>query len=61
MTDLTLAQESIDRGVLVVPFGPPLKTKGVYAMYLQASAASHPARSQIMQWFAEQAGRALPS
>lgn len=56
MTDMTLAQESIDRGVLVVPFGSPLKTKGVYSMYLQPSAALHPARAQIMQWFAQQAG-----
>ncbi|RJG13901.1 LysR family transcriptional regulator [Pseudomonas cavernicola] len=56
MTDMTLAQESIDRGVLVVPFGSPLKTKGVYSMYLQPSAALHPARSQIMQWFAQQTG-----
>ncbi len=30
MTDLTLAQESLDRGVLVVPFGQPLKTRGIY-------------------------------
>lgn len=55
MTDMTLAEESIERGVLVIPFGrSPLKTKGIYSMYLQASAASHPACSRIMQWFAEQ-------
>ncbi|MNT59698.1 DNA-binding transcriptional activator GcvA [compost metagenome] len=56
VTDMTLARESIDRGILVVPFGAPLKTRGVYAMYLQPSAAFHPARAQIMHWFAEQAG-----
>lgn len=56
MTDMILAQESIERGVLVVPFGQPLTTGGVYCMYLQPSAAAHPARARIMQWFAQQAG-----
>ncbi|KAF2394205.1 LysR family transcriptional regulator [Pseudomonas frederiksbergensis] len=55
MTDLTLAQESLDRGVLVVPFGQPLKTRGIYSLCPQPSAASHPACAVIMQWFAEQA------
>lgn len=32
MTYLTLAGESIERGVLVVPFGKPLKTQGIYAL-----------------------------
>lgn len=54
MTDMVLAQESIARGVLVVPFGQPLKTRGVYSMHLQPSAAAHPALTRIMQWFAEQ-------
>lgn len=57
MTDLTLAQESLDRGVLVVPFGQPLKTQGIYSLCPQPSAASHPACGVIMQWFAEQAQR----
>ncbi|QVM98520.1 LysR family transcriptional regulator [Pseudomonas sp. SORT22] len=56
MTDLTLAQESIDRGVLVVPFGQPLKTGGVYSLCLQAAGAGHPACALVMQWFAEQSG-----
>ena len=55
MTDLTLAQESLDRGVLVVPFGRPLKTRGIYSLCPQPSAASHPACGVIMGWFAEQA------
>ncbi|KOY01678.1 LysR family transcriptional regulator [Pseudomonas nunensis] len=55
MTDLTLAQESLDRGVLVVPFGQPLKTRGIYSLCPQPSAASHPACAVIMRWFAEQA------
>ncbi|MCS3838610.1 hypothetical protein HNR03_003218 [Pseudomonas sp. JAI111] len=55
MTDLTLAEESIDRGVLVVPFGLPLKTRGVYSLCLQPSAASHPTCAQVMQWFSAQA------
>lgn len=55
MTDLTLAQESLDRGVLVVPFGQPLKTRGIYSLCPQPSAASHPSCAVIMGWFAEQA------
>jgi LysR family glycine cleavage system transcriptional activator len=58
VTDLTLAEESIDRGVLVVPFGQPLKTGGVYSLCPQPSAASHPACSLILQWFADQAAKA---
>ncbi|MBT2372572.1 LysR substrate-binding domain-containing protein [Pseudomonas fluorescens] len=54
MTDMTLAAESIERGVLVVPFGRPLQTGGVYSLCLQPSAASHPACSVVMQWFARQ-------
>ncbi|VVO28446.1 LysR family transcriptional regulator [Pseudomonas fluorescens] len=57
MTDMTLAEESIDRGVLIVPFGQPLKTRGVYSLCPQPSAAAHPACSLIMQWFALQAER----
>lgn len=56
MTDRVLAQESIERGGLVVPFGQPLKTGGVYCMYLQPSAAAHPAHARIMQWFAQHSG-----
>ena len=55
VTDLTLAEESIERGLLVVPFGLPLKTRGVYSLCLQPSAASHPTCAQVMQWFAGQA------
>lgn len=58
MTDLTLAAESIERGVLVVPFGQPLVTGGVYALCLQSSAASHPGCVLIMQWFGQQARHA---
>jgi len=56
MTDMTLAGESIERGVLVIPFGEPLKTRGIYALCLQPSAAAHPACGAILQWFAEQTG-----
>lgn len=55
MTDMTLAGESIERGVLKIPFGEPLKTRGVYALSLQPSAASHPACALIMGWFTQQA------
>jgi len=57
MTDMTLAEESIERGVLLIPFGRPLKTRGVYSLCPQPSAASHPACSLIMGWFAQQAER----
>jgi LysR family glycine cleavage system transcriptional activator len=55
VTDMTLAEESIGRGVLVIPFGQPLKTRGVYSLCPQPSAALHPACLPIMQWFARQA------
>ena len=55
VTDMTLAAESIERGVLVVPFGQPLKTGGIYALCLQPAAASNPACEVVMQWFAGQA------
>lgn len=54
MTDMTLAGESIERGVLHIPFGAPLKTRGIYSLCLQPSAASHPACELVMQWFAGQ-------
>jgi len=60
MTDMTLAAESIERGVLVVPVGEPLRTGGVYALCLQPSAASHLACGRVMEWFARKA-MAVPS
>lgn len=60
MTDMTLAGESIERGVLHIPFGQPLKTRGIYSLCLQPSAASHPACGAVMQWFAQQAETAIP-
>ncbi|MNN67916.1 Glycine cleavage system transcriptional activator [compost metagenome] len=54
MTDMTLAGESIQRGELVIPFGEPLKTRGIYSLCLQPSAASHPACAPVMQWFTAQ-------
>jgi LysR family glycine cleavage system transcriptional activator len=59
VTDMTLAAESIERGVLVVPFGEPLKTGGIYSLCLQPSAASHPACGVVMGWFAGQAERGV--
>lgn len=55
MTDMTLAQESIDRGELMIPFGQPVRTGGVYALCPQPSATAHPAYARVMQWFASQA------
>ena len=57
VTDMTLAEESIQRGVLVIPFGEALKTGGNYSLCLQSSATAHPACSRVLQWFAEQAGQ----
>ncbi|WP_085630512.1 LysR substrate-binding domain-containing protein [Pseudomonas sp. R16(2017)] len=55
VTDMTLAAESIERGVLTVPFGQPLKTGGTYTLCLQPSAAAHPDCAAVKQWFAGQA------
>ncbi|WP_445177854.1 LysR family transcriptional regulator [Pseudomonas sp. McL0111] len=55
VTDMTLAAESIERGLLVVPFGEPLNTGGIYSLCLQPAAASHPATALVMQWFAAKA------
>ena len=55
MTDMTLAGESIQRGELVIPFGEPLKTRGIYSLCLQPSANAHPACGAVMQWFTAQA------
>ena len=57
VTDMTLAEESIQRGVLVVPFGEALKTGGNYSLCAQPASASHPACVRVLQWFAEQAGQ----
>lgn len=54
MTDLTLAQDLINRGALIIPFGTPLPTHGVYTLWLQSNGALHPARQRILQWFAQQ-------
>ncbi|MCU1761170.1 LysR substrate-binding domain-containing protein [Pseudomonas sp. 14P_8.1_Bac3] len=58
MTDRTLAGESIERGLLVIPFGPALETRGVYALNLQPAAAAHPACALVLHWFAQQAEQA---
>ncbi|MFJ2486667.1 LysR substrate-binding domain-containing protein [Pseudomonas sp. NPDC087639] len=55
VTDMTLAAESLERGILVVPFGEPLRTGGIYSLCPQPSAASHPQCTLVMRWFAEQA------
>ena len=55
MTDMTLAGESIQRGELVIPFGEPLKTRGIYSLCLQPSANAHPACGAVLQWFTAQA------
>jgi LysR family glycine cleavage system transcriptional activator len=54
MTDRTLAQELINRGDLIIPFGPALKTSGVYTLWLQSGGALHPARQPILDWFDQQ-------
>ncbi|EXF96412.1 LysR family transcriptional regulator [Pseudomonas fluorescens HK44] len=54
MTDRTLAQELINRGELIIPFGPALKTSGAYTLWLQPTSALHPARQAVLEWFAQQ-------
>src|SRR5471030_1992879 len=54
MTDLILAQDAIDRGSLIVPFGEPLKTGGVYALKLRDNRAAHPACKAVLSWFEAQ-------
>ena len=54
MTDRVLAQDAISRGSLIVPFGQPLKTGGVYALWLRDSGAAHPACSAVLDWFQSQ-------
>lgn len=51
MTDRTLAQELINRGDLIIPFGPALHTSGVYTLWLQPASALHPAREAVLAWF----------
>ncbi|MFK0087479.1 LysR substrate-binding domain-containing protein [Pseudomonas sp. NPDC090755] len=54
MTDLALARERIDRGELIIPFGPALTTGGVYTLWLQPGSARHPARQAVLDWFSRQ-------
>jgi len=51
VSDQVLAQDALARGSLLVPFGQPLKTGGVYALWLSAQGAAHPAREVILEWF----------
>ncbi len=51
VSDQVLAQDALTRGSLVVPFGEPLKTGGVYALWLSEQGAGHPARDVILEWF----------
>jgi len=60
MSDLMLAQDATARGSLVVPFGQPLKTGGVYALWLRDSGAGHPACQAVLRWFEQQSERVLP-
>lgn len=56
MTDLTHAGRGVPpAGILVVPFGEPLKTGGNYSLCLQPSANSNTDSSLIVQWFVQQA------
>lgn len=52
MTDQVLAQALIDRGELIVPFGPAIRTGGVYTLWMQPASARHPARQAVLDWFA---------
>lgn len=54
MTDRMLAHDALARGDLIVPFGEPLKTEGVYALWLRDSGAAHPGCQAVLRWFEEQ-------
>ncbi len=54
MSDQMLAHDALARGDLIVPFGQPLKTGGVYALWLRDSGAAHPACQAVLRWFEEQ-------
>jgi len=54
MSDQVLAHDALVRGELIVPFGEPLKTGGVYALWLRESGAAHPACGAVLRWFEEQ-------
>ena len=54
MTDRMLAQDALQRGDLIVPFGEALKTGGVYALWLRDSGAAHPACQTVLDWFEQQ-------
>ena len=54
MTDRMLAHDALLRGDLVVPFGQPLKTGAVYALWLRDSGVAHPACTAVLRWFEEQ-------
>lgn len=58
MTDQVLAHDAVARGDLIVPFGEPLKTGGVYALWLRDSGAAHPACNAVLDWFEEQLSEA---
>ncbi|MNE46981.1 Glycine cleavage system transcriptional activator [compost metagenome] len=54
MTDQVLAHDALARGDLIVPFGEPLKTGGVYALWLRDSGVAHPACKAVLHWFEAQ-------
>lgn len=51
MTDQVLAHDALARGDLIVPFGEPLKTGAVYALWLRDSGVAHPACKAVLHWF----------
>ena len=60
MTDQVLAHDALARGDLVVPFGEPLKTGAVYALWLRDSGVAHPACTAVLHWFEEQLEQTRP-
>lgn len=61
MTDQVLAHDALARGDLIVPFGEPLKTGAVYALWLRDSGAAHPACAAVLQWFEAQLEQTRPA
>lgn len=60
MSDRMLAHDALARGDLIVPFGEPLRTGGVYALWLRDSGVAHPACKAVLQWFQTQLEQTRP-
>ncbi len=49
-----LTRDAIARGSLIVPFGEPLKTGGVYALRMRDGRVAHPEGKAVLTWLESQ-------